>query len=168
MATLNSPTLGKHSVDIDGLEIDPGEVELGVADLTDSTAIGVDLVTAASAADARTAIGAGTSNLALGTTAGTALEGNYVPELGAGDLTDATAIGVDLITAADAGAARTAIGAGTSSLVLGSGGTQAAAGNHVHAASTVSTTAIATITGTDVQAVLAEIVGRLVELEPNG
>lgn len=82
------------------------------------------------------------------------------------DITDSTTVGRAVLTATDAAAARTAIGAGTSSLVLGSGGTQAAAGNHVHAASTVTTSAIATITGTDVQAVLAEIVGRLVALEP--
>lgn len=38
----------------------------------------------------------------------------------ADDITDATAVGKDLLTAADGAAARTAIGAGTSSLALGS------------------------------------------------
>ncbi|MFI6368938.1 hypothetical protein ACIBG0_40205 [Nocardia sp. NPDC050630] len=46
------------------------------ADITDSTTTGRAVLTAASAAAARTAIGAGTSSLAIGTTAGTACEGN--------------------------------------------------------------------------------------------
>lgn len=45
-------------------------------DITDSTAVGRSVLTAADAAAARTAIGAGTSNLALGTTGTTALAGN--------------------------------------------------------------------------------------------
>lgn len=44
--------------------------------ISDSTATGRSVLTAASAAAARTAIGAGTSNLALGTTGSTALAGN--------------------------------------------------------------------------------------------
>lgn len=46
-------------------------------DITDATATGKSVLTAASAADARTAIGAGTSSLALGTTASTAAAGNH-------------------------------------------------------------------------------------------
>jgi hypothetical protein len=46
------------------------------ADITDSTAVGRGVLTAATQSAARGAIGAGTSNLALGTTAGTACEGN--------------------------------------------------------------------------------------------
>lgn len=49
------------------------------------------------------------------------------------DITDASAVGKSLLGAADAAAARTAIGAGTSSLALGTSGTTAAAGNHNHA-----------------------------------
>ncbi|WP_454199607.1 hypothetical protein [Nocardia sp. Marseille-Q1738] len=45
-------------------------------DISDSTTVGRDVLTAASQAAARTAIGAGTSSLVLGTTAGTAAEGN--------------------------------------------------------------------------------------------
>ncbi|NEW27233.1 hypothetical protein [Nocardia cyriacigeorgica] len=45
-------------------------------DIVDSSAVGRAVLTAANAADARTAIGAGTSSLALGTTAGTAAAGN--------------------------------------------------------------------------------------------
>ncbi len=46
-----------------------------------STAVGDAVFIAANAAAARTAIGAGTSSLVLGTTAGTAKEGNYSPAL---------------------------------------------------------------------------------------
>ncbi|MFE3196277.1 hypothetical protein ACFXHA_45280 [Nocardia sp. NPDC059240] len=45
-------------------------------DISDSTTTGRSVLTAASAAAARTAIGAGTSSLAIGTAAGTACEGN--------------------------------------------------------------------------------------------
>lgn len=45
-------------------------------DITDSTVTGRSVLTAADAPAARTAIGAGTSSLTLGTTAGTACEGN--------------------------------------------------------------------------------------------
>lgn len=48
-------------------------------DIADSTATGRSVLTAADAATARTAIGAGTSSLALGTTSATAKAGNYVP-----------------------------------------------------------------------------------------
>lgn len=52
------------------------DVTLSAADLTDSTPTGRNLVTAADAAAARTAIGAGTSNLAIGTTGTTAAAGS--------------------------------------------------------------------------------------------
>lgn len=52
-----------------------GAVTLSSADLTDSTATGRSVVTAATAAAARTALGAGTSSLVIGTTAGTAADG---------------------------------------------------------------------------------------------
>jgi len=48
-------------------------------DLSDSTTTGRAVITAANAAAARTAIGAGTSSLVLGTTAGTAKAGDYAP-----------------------------------------------------------------------------------------
>lgn len=47
--------------------------------LTGATAVGKAVMKATDAAAARTAIGAGTSNLAVGTTAATAKAGNYVP-----------------------------------------------------------------------------------------
>lgn len=46
------------------------------ADITDATTVGRQVLTAANQTAARTAIGAGTSNLALGATASTALAGN--------------------------------------------------------------------------------------------
>jgi len=47
--------------------------------ISDMTAVGKQVATAATAAAARTAIGAGTSNLVIGTTAGTAKDGAYAP-----------------------------------------------------------------------------------------
>lgn len=49
------------------------------AQISDATATGRSVLTASDAAAARTAIGAGTSNLAIGTTATTAKAGNYQP-----------------------------------------------------------------------------------------
>lgn len=48
-------------------------------DVSDSTTVGRAVLTAADAATARGAIGAGTSSLVLGTTAGTAKAGDYAP-----------------------------------------------------------------------------------------
>lgn len=56
--------------------------EITASQITDSTAIGRSVLTAATEAAARTAIGAGTgnSNLAIGTTSTTAKAGDYVPD----------------------------------------------------------------------------------------
>ncbi|GGN40493.1 hypothetical protein FHR83_007026 [Actinoplanes campanulatus] len=51
----------------------------------------------------------------------------------ASQISDSTATGRAVLTAADAAAARTAIGAGTSSLALGETDSTAAAGDHTHA-----------------------------------
>jgi hypothetical protein len=104
---------------------------------TDSTitTVGRNVITAATAAAARTAIGAGTSSLAIGTTGTTAKAGNYAPT--SADISDATATGKGLLTAADAAAARTAIGAGTSNLVIGTTSTTAKAGDYAPAISDV-------------------------------
>ena len=48
-------------------------------DITDSSAVGRSVLAASTAAAARSAIGAGTSSLTVGTTAGTAKAGNYHP-----------------------------------------------------------------------------------------
>lgn len=46
------------------------------------------------------------------------------------DISDASAVGRSVLTAADASAARSAIGAGTSNLVIGTAANQAKAGNY--------------------------------------
>ncbi|RDI13455.1 hypothetical protein DEU38_13430 [Rhodococcus sp. AG1013] len=66
---------------------------------------------------------------------------------------------------ADAPAARAAIGAGTSSIALGSTASTASPGNHAHAASAVTATAIAPGTATNVQGILAELAARIAALE---
>jgi hypothetical protein len=98
--------------------------------ITDSTATGRSVLTAASAAAARTAIGAGTSDLVIGTTSTTAKAGNYQPT--AANISDSTTVGRAVLTAVDGPAARTAIGAGSSNLNLGTTSTTAAAGDHNH------------------------------------
>lgn len=47
-------------------------------------------------------------------------------------ITDASDVGKEVLTAEDAAAARTAIGAGTSDLAIGTTASTAAAGNHTH------------------------------------
>ncbi|MFI6860183.1 hypothetical protein ACIBKZ_09755 [Streptomyces sp. NPDC050421] len=86
----------------------------------------------------------------------------------AAQVSDATATGRSVLTAADAAAARTAIGAGTSFLALGTTAATAAAGNHVHTATQVTSTAIAPGTATTVQGVLAELAARITALETAG
>jgi hypothetical protein len=55
-------------------------VSISSTEITDSTAVGRNVLTASTQADARTAIGAGTSNLAIGTTGSTAKAGDYQPD----------------------------------------------------------------------------------------
>lgn len=74
---------------------------------------------------ARQAIGAGTSNLVLGTTAGTAKAGNYVPSWN--EVTGKPAV---IAAGVDQAAARAAIGAGTSNLTIGTTADTAMAGNY--------------------------------------
>ena len=84
-------------------------------DISNASTVGKAVLTAADAAAARTAIGAGTGNssLVIGTTSTTAKAGNYQPA--STDISDATTVGRAVLTAADAAAARAAIGAGTGS-----------------------------------------------------
>lgn len=76
MAEIVSGTLGVHAVNITNFEVDPGDLDISAADINDATAVGISLMTATDAAAGRTAIGAGTSSLALGTSGTTALAGN--------------------------------------------------------------------------------------------
>lgn len=87
------------------------------SDISDASSIGRSVLTAATTAAARTAIGAGTSDLTLGTSGTTAAAGNHTHTTAS--ITDMTATGKSLATSASATAARTAIGAGTSNLVIG-------------------------------------------------
>lgn len=85
----------------------------------------------------------------------------------AANITDATAVGRNVLKATDAAAARTAIGAGTgnSNLALGTTGTTAAAGNHSHTAAQVTATAVGGGSATTVQGILAELEARIAALE---
>lgn len=85
-----------------------GDYQPTAADISNATAIGRTVLTAADGPAVRSAIGAGTSNLAIGTTGTTAKAGNYQPT--AANISDATAVGRSVLTAANAGAALTAIG----------------------------------------------------------
>jgi hypothetical protein len=78
-----------------------------------STIAGKPAVVAAGidAAAARTAIGAGTSSIVVGTGAGDAKAGNYQPT--AANISDSTTTGRALLTAVDAAAARTTLALGT-------------------------------------------------------
>ena len=101
-----------------------------IVSVDDITGISPDVETLLKAEDAvtaRTAIGAGTSNLEIGTTASTAKAGNYQPS--SVNISDATAVGRSVLTSTDQSAARTVIGAGTSNLALGTTATTALAGN---------------------------------------
>ena len=133
--------------------------------VSDSTTVGRALLTAADAAAARTAIGAGTSSLAIGTTAGTAAEGNDARLADArtptahthpaSGISDSTATGRAVLTAATQADARAAIGAGTSSLVVGTGAGDAKAGNYQPTAANISdstATGRAVVTATDAAA----------------
>lgn len=85
------------------------------------------IASGADAAAARSAIGAGTSSLAIGTTGTTAKAGNWTPA--STDISDATTVGRSVVTAATQAAARTAIGAGTSNLAVGATAADAKAGD---------------------------------------
>lgn len=106
------------------------------ANISDSTSVGRSILTATDAAAARTVIGAGSSDLALGTTSTTALAGNYAPT--SANISDATTIGKSLLTSASALAARAVIGAGTSNLTLGTTASTALAGNYAPASTSIS------------------------------
>lgn len=114
-----------------------GTGDITSAQITDASTVGKSVLTAASAAAARTAIGAGTSNLALGTTSTTAKAGDWKPA--AADISDASTVGRSVLSAADAAAARSAIGAGVgnSNLVIGTTASQAKAGNWKPAANEI-------------------------------
>lgn len=85
-----------------------GAVTLSTADVTDMTTVGKNVAKATDAAAARTAIGAGTSSLVIGTSGTTAKAGDYQPA--AANISDSGVTGRALVQASTAAAARTAIG----------------------------------------------------------
>lgn len=116
-----------------------GSVESATVDtLEGATTTGKAVMKAASQAAARTAIGAGTSNFS-----GSYTDLTNKPTIPAAatvdNLSGAGATGKAVMKAASAEAARTAIGAGTSNLTIGTTATTAKAGNY--APPTVTTSA---------------------------
>lgn len=90
-------------------------------------------------------------------------------------LSGATTIGKALIKAADEAAARTAIGAGTSSLALGTTASTAKAGNYTPPTATASTAGIvkqaaaqADSTATDIEGLVADFNSLLAKLKTAG
>ncbi|WP_395759480.1 hypothetical protein OIE82_27140 [Streptomyces althioticus] len=110
--------------------------------LSGATTVGRAVMKASDATAARSAIGAGTSNLAIGTTSTTAKAGDYVPTYS--EVTGKPS---------------------TFAPTIGTTSTTAAAGNHTHTASTVSATAVGPGTATNVQAILVELEARIAALE---
>lgn len=115
-----------------------GDVVLVAADLSDSSSVGRSVVTAANAAAARTAIGAGTSSLALGTTSTTAYRGDLgaAATTAAADAAAAAAAAqgdVDTLSASLGGAALLDVGTTAGDVAAGNA-PAAAVTTHVAAA----------------------------------
>jgi hypothetical protein len=120
----------------------------------------------ATQADARTAIGAGTSSIVVGTGAGDAKAGNYQPT--AANVSDSTTTGRALLTAADAAAARTALGLGTAATTAATAYATAAQGTLADSALQASTAqAINAQTGTTYTLVAGDA-GKVVTLSNAG
>ena len=89
---------------------DSGDVTVTSAQITDATTVGKSVLTATNAAAARTAIGAGTSSLVIGTTASTAMagdkftQGSAVPNVGSQTVSgeDAASVATSATTAVNA------------------------------------------------------------------
>jgi hypothetical protein len=113
--------------------------------VSDSTTVGRSLVTAVDAAAARTAIGAGTSSLGLGSTSSTAKRGDYAPA--AADISDASTVGRSVLKATDAAAGRSALGI-TGTGADGAQGPQGLTGNVLLLPAGVTTTPSDTKAGT--------------------
>jgi hypothetical protein len=104
----------------------PAVVLVPASRISDSTAAGRAVLTAADTSAQRTALGLGTAATTAATAYATAAQGTdartpTAHSQAASTISDSTATGRSVLTAADADAARTAIGAGTSSLVIGTG-----------------------------------------------
>lgn len=131
--------LSKYFADVGGGSSEPVSVD----DITGISPTVETLLKAEDATAVRTAIGAGTSNLVIGTTATTAKAGNYTPTWA-----EVTGKPVVIAEGADAAAARSVIGAGTSNLTLGTTASTALAGNaNAVSASKLQTARAFTFTG---------------------
>lgn len=116
-------------------------------------------LTAPQQAQARANIAAGTSNLVIGTTAADAKAGNWTPAIA--EIQGSTTVGRAVLGAVDAPAARTAIGAGTSSLVIGTTAGTAKEGNYAPPVATA--TAVGTVElATDAEAQTGTDTGRAI------
>ena len=122
-APLASPTFSGTVSGITAAMVGAEPAGVSAADITDSTAAGRALLTAADAAAQRTALGVGTGGAVAST-----------------DITDSTAAGRAILTAADAPAQRTALGLG-SAATSASSAFAAAAHGHASADITDSTAA---------------------------
>lgn len=78
------------------LQENPPSGDIEVDNISDAGTVGAEVVKATTQAAARTAIGAGTSNLTIGTTGSTAKAGNWAPAVA--DLSDASAWVEDALT----------------------------------------------------------------------
>lgn len=105
----------------------------GTSDWNDITGKPPVIAAGATQSAARASIGAGTSDLVLGTTSSTAKPGDYTPDWNA--ISGKPAV---IASGATQAAARTSIGAGTSDLMLGTTGTTAKAGDYTPAWTEVS------------------------------
>lgn len=147
-----------------------GDYQPTAANITDATATGRSLLTAADNAAVRTLIGAGTGTVKTVNNTAPDANGNVTVATSAGSvastgITDSTSVGRSLLTAADAAGARTAIGAGTSSLALGTTASTAKAGNYQPTAAQISD---ATATGRAMLKVAAPTAAKLVQINADG
>lgn len=124
-----------------------GDVTVNIDDVVGVTSVGLSVAKATTQANARTAIGAGTSNLTLGTTPTTAKAGNYVPtwgEVTGKPTTFAPVIG---------DTATTALAGNTPLLQIGNTATTAKAGNYTPPVATASVSGTVKLSTDTVQTV---------------
>lgn len=113
-----------------------GDYQPTLDDITGVPEIQQQIFSAASAEAIRLIIGAGSSNLKVGVSGTDAKPGNWKPAVS--DLQNVSGIIASLLSSVDAQTARSAIGAGTSSLTVGTDSTQAKPGNWRPAVSDIS------------------------------
>lgn len=116
-------------------EAKPGDWKPDVSEIGGASQVIEALLESNNEAGARAAIGAGTSNLQVGSGANEAKAGNWLPK--GTEIQGLSAVLASLISAADQATARAAIGAGTSSLIVGTDSNQAKAGNWLPAVSDI-------------------------------